>query len=119
MSTVLIIEDEAIAAITLSWIVEEMGHTVVGIAASGDHAESAAFANSPDLILSDIRILGDRDGVEVVRDILKRASPRVVFVTASTDPDTRKRAQNVGASRIVQKPYSQPEIEQAVTEALA
>ena len=118
MSTVLIIEDEAVAAMTLSWIVEEMGHTVLGAVGTGEEALDIASQTAPDLILSDIRILGQRDGVEVVEEILTLSQSRVVFVTASADEKTKCRVQTLGRHRIVCKPYSDHEIVDAVTQAL-
>ncbi len=118
MSTVLIIEDEAVAALTLSWIVEDMGHTVLGAVGTGEEAMTIVSQNAPDLILSDIRILGRRDGVEIVQEILSENKSRVVFVTASADEKTRCRVRLLGQHRIVCKPYSDIEIVQAVNEAL-
>ena len=118
VSTVLIIEDEAVAAMTLAWIVEDMGHTVLGAVGTGEEAMDIVSQTAPDLILSDIRILGRRDGVEIVQEILVDNNPRVVFVTASADEKTKGRVSLLGPHRIVCKPYCDHDIIEAVTEAL-
>jgi CheY-like chemotaxis protein len=61
---VLIVEDESIIALDIQTSLETAGYTVVAIATSATEALEAAATLAPDIVLMDIRIRGDRDGVE-------------------------------------------------------
>jgi DNA-directed RNA polymerase specialized sigma24 family protein len=79
---VLIIEDEPIIAMDLQGIVEALGHTVIGIAATHAAAVTLAGRHDADLVLADIQLADGSSGVDAVRDILADHVVPVVFVTA-------------------------------------
>ncbi|GGE12942.1 response regulator [Polymorphobacter glacialis] len=79
---VLIIEDEPIIAMDLQNIVEGLGHTVVGIAATRTEALALSDANETDLVLADIQLADGSSGIDAVKDILAGHDVPVVFVTA-------------------------------------
>ena len=81
-TTVLVIEDEPIIALDIAGIVRDLGHTVVGIAASQAEAVAMARAKRPGLVLADIHLGEGGSGLSAVNEILKSIDVPVIFVTA-------------------------------------
>ena len=79
---ILIVEDERLIAIDLQRRLTRLGYTVVALAASGAEAIQEALALHPDVVLMDIRLQGDMDGVEAAQQIHASAAIPVVFMTA-------------------------------------
>ena len=79
--SVLIIEDEQIVASDIARIVEEMGHRVAGLASHQVEAVALAEQLKPGLVLADIRLEGDGDGIAAAQGILESFSVPIVFVT--------------------------------------
>ena len=101
---VLVVEDEVMLAMALEDLLEEAGHTVVGIAASKAQAIAAADATRPDLVFVDIHLLDGPTGLDVAEHLRAVAGTAVVFMTANVRkvPDDF-----VGAMGVIAKPYSQ------------
>ncbi len=118
MARVLIVEDEWLVSMEAEAALEEAGYRVVGIAASAGAAITLAELHRPNLILMDIRINGDRDGVDAAIEIFQRLGVRSIFVSAHADGRTRERAQSARPLDWVAKPYSSPQLIEAVTAAL-
>ncbi|MBL8399059.1 MAG: response regulator [Candidatus Accumulibacter sp.] len=91
---ILIVEDEAIIAMDLSQRLEVFGYDVTGIAASGDQALRLCYDTRPDLVMMDIVIRGDKDGIETAALIRGRYDIPVVYLTAYSDLATLQRARN-------------------------
>ncbi|WP_316977174.1 response regulator [Shumkonia mesophila] len=81
-TSVLIIEDEPIIAFDLSDIVSEMGHDVIGTAATKDEAVALAMRRRPGIILADIQLGDGSSGIDAVAEIHRTRDVPVVFVTA-------------------------------------
>src|SRR3954471_17128781 len=80
---VLIVEDEAIVAMTLEAMVQDIGHIVAGIASDARAALRLAVSRAPDVVLMDVRLgpAGD-EGIAAAGAVRARTSARVIFVTA-------------------------------------
>ena len=115
---VLVVEDD----VPLSTVVEDVltyeGYAVVGTARSAEEAISMAVAHGPDLVLMDIRLLGDSDGIAAAGQILKRTGIRCLIATGQTDAKTKERAALVQPLGWLPKPYGNEEVVQAVADAL-
>ncbi len=120
---ILIVEDEGIVALDLKQMVEQMGYTVSAVARSGETAVEQATALRPDLILMDIRLKGEMDGVDATETIHKMLDVPVVYVTAFVDRPTLQRARSTQPQGYVFKPLDPRElrfvIEQALNNGLA
>jgi CheY-like chemotaxis protein len=81
-SRILVIEDEMVIALHIQSVVETMGHSVVGIAATAAEAIAMAHEHRPDLILADINLGEGPSGVDAAKDILDDFDVPVIFVTA-------------------------------------
>ena len=80
---IMVIEDEAIIAMDISGIVEDMGHDVTGIARTRDQAVELARKDPPDMILADIQLADKSSGIDAVNHILAELGEvPVVFITA-------------------------------------
>src|SRR5438270_12312056 len=79
---ILIVEDESIVQLDLQTRLERMGYHVVGIASRGEEAVAKSVELKPDLIIMDVRLDGDMDGVEAARRIRELQGTPVVYVTA-------------------------------------
>ncbi|HYF26390.1 MAG TPA: response regulator [Baekduia sp.] len=109
---VLIVEDEVLVAAELAWLVEELGHEVVGQAISSDEALSLAERHAPDLALVDIHLTDGPTGVEVARRVSEDCGAMVLFMTAN-----QKRVPDdfAGAAGLIAKPYSDHGVREAVS----
>ncbi len=87
MKKILIIEDETIISFGYRLQLERMGFDVVGTARSSDEAEALMADGMPDLIIMDIYLKGDKNGLELAREIHARQPIPILFLTASTKPE--------------------------------
>jgi CheY-like chemotaxis protein len=88
----LVVEDEAIIAEHIAILLKNMGYSVVGIVASGEDAIHVTEQMKPDLVLMDIMLQGNMDGIETAQEISNRFEIPVVYLTANADDQTLKRA---------------------------
>ena len=82
---VLIVEDEQIVATELREIISSLGYRVVAAASTGLDALARTEETHPDLILMDIRIKGEMDGIETASKITARWDIPIIYVTAHAD----------------------------------
>jgi len=118
-TTILIVEDEILVAKDIRRFLHGLEYEVVGIAASGEEAIRLAVETRPHLILMDIRLKGDMDGITAAERIRERFHTPIVFLTAQWDKTTRERAKGTGAYGYVLKPWVDRELEIGVEMALA
>ena len=115
-SRVLIIEDEAIIALDLENLVNELGHRVVGIAATRDDAVHMARQRRPELILTDIKLADGSSGVEAAMAIVKEMDVPVIFITAY--PEFLLTGQRPEPTYLVTKPFSRDTVRATIGQAL-
>lgn len=115
---ILVVEDEGILAKGLQNLLEAQGFEVVGMAATGRDAIAAAMEATPDLVLMDIRLSGDMDGVEAARHIRERLDVGILYFTAHADEATLSRALETCPFAFVSKPYEERELLAAVRMSL-
>lgn len=115
---VLIVEDEAISAMAFRYMLEAMGFAIIGVVARGDHAVELCERERPDLVLMDIKLRSDMDGVEAARLIRARHSIPVILVTAYSHAELIERHENTLGFPLIVKPVDERELSLAVTAAL-
>jgi len=103
-SNILIVEDELIVALELEDRLRRQGYAIVGTARTAEEALAQSEAAPVDLALVDVRLAGQRDGIDLARDLQARAIP-VVFLTAHGDDETLARVNSVGAQGYLLKPF--------------
>src|SRR4051812_29910751 len=89
---ILVVEDESIIAKGIQNDLRNMGYAVPAVAASGAEALEKAAETYPDLVLMDIVLKGDMDGIETSRQIRDRFDVPIVYLTAYEDDITLRRA---------------------------
>ncbi|WP_020603461.1 response regulator [Spirosoma spitsbergense] len=115
---ILIVEDEAILALDLKAKLEKEGYRVVGVAASGKQA-LALFAEHPvDLLLCDIHIKGDWDGIETAQRILAQRPLPLIYLTAYSDKATLERAGQTTPLAYIVKPVHLAQLRVAIDMAM-
>ncbi|SLM47358.1 protein of unknown function [Nitrospira japonica] len=107
---ILIVEDEAVVAADLAGKLERAGYRVVGIAADGEDALETAAAQLPDLVLMDIRLAGQMDGIETAERIREARSIPVIYLTAHSDASTLQRASMTEPFGYILKPFDERDI---------
>jgi AmiR/NasT family two-component response regulator len=103
---VLVTEDNWLIANEWRAALEAAGYEVVGIAVSTNEVIEFCRRDRPDFVLMDIRLLGDRDGIEAASVIWRAHDTRCVFITAQDDADTRARAAAVDPLGWIVKPLA-------------
>lgn len=114
MSKILIVEDEQIVAHDIALSLKALGYEVTGVTASAVECLQAAEQNLPDLVLMDIHIDGDVDGVEAATELRQRYDLPVVFLTAYADEATFERAKQSAPLGYVIKPFRRSDLKSAV-----
>lgn len=115
---ILVVEDEALLAEEIRDRLEHLGHDVVGVADNGADAIDIARQTCPDLVLMDIRIKGDLDGIETADLIHGELDIPVVFSTAHSDRDTLQQAQITGLFGYIIKPWREQDLVMAIRLAM-
>ncbi|MCA9909262.1 MAG: response regulator, partial [Anaerolineae bacterium] len=85
---ILIVEDESIVALEMKMSLRRLGHEVVGMATSGRDAVYLASLHRPSLILMDIRLRGELDGIQAAELIRAEMETILIFVTGQADEAT-------------------------------
>src|ERR1051325_9878103 len=111
---VLIVEDERIIALDLRRMLRDSGYDAVGIAASAEEALALAAAERPDLVLMDIRIRGDIDGIATARLLQQSFRLPVIYISAHADDATIDRAKATNPFGYLLKPIKPAELKTAV-----
>ncbi len=116
---VLIVEDEAVIALDLESRLQRLGYEVVGLADEHDEAVRLAREHRPELVLMDINLVGERDGIDVARTILEHLDVPIIFLTAYSSDDLSARAAEVGPYGYLLKPVESRQLAVTLTVALS
>jgi len=107
---VLIVEDELIIALMIERMVQNLGHKVLAKVTSGEAAIEAAKEHRPDVILMDIRLQGEMDGIDAMSVIRRTSNIPVIFITGNSDENYRKRVQEADPLGFLTKPITQGDL---------
>jgi CheY-like chemotaxis protein len=115
---ILIVEDERIVARDLAETLNAFGYHVVATASSGEAAIEKADELEPDLVLMDIRLAGDLDGVQAAEAIWSRRDTPIIYLTAHSDDETLHRARTTRPCGYLVKPFNSSDLRSAIDAAL-
>ncbi len=118
-SKILIVEDEIIIAIDLKIRLENLGYYVPGIAVNGNDAIKKTGEKNPDLILMDILLNGETDGIEVAQQIRNKYDIPIIYLTGSQNDNLLERAETTAPYGYINKPFDNTEIENAIQLAVS
>jgi len=115
---ILIVEDESIVALDLSMRLQKEGYEVVGIASNSDDALVLFTEQKPDLVLMDINIKGNKDGIETAKELKKVQDVPLIFLTAFSQNEYVSRAKTVNPSAYLVKPFNNDSLHTSIQIAI-
>ncbi|MEP7122908.1 MAG: response regulator [Byssovorax sp.] len=110
MAKIMVVEDESIVAKDLELTLKRLGYSVPATASSAADALSKADKHRPDLVLMDIHLQGDIDGIAVARRLRSEMDIPVIYLTAYADDDTVARARETEPFGYLLKPFNEREL---------
>src|SRR5262245_35535662 len=116
---ILVVEDERLVATALQNELEQFGYNVTGIASSAKEAVQKAVEHKPDLVLMDIHLRGQEDGIDAAQKIHAACGIPVVYLSAFFDAETVARASDTQAFGYLLKPYEEQELHTTIEMTLA
>ncbi|MEP2448566.1 MAG: response regulator [Balneola sp.] len=111
---VLIVEDDMIISLVVENMIKELGHIVVGKAVSGEEAIVIANKEKPDILLMDIRLKGDMDGIDTVAKIKETIDSQVIYLTGNSDRLNFERAKDTDFADLIVKPFTISDLDKSL-----
>jgi DNA-binding LytR/AlgR family response regulator len=111
---ILIVEDEMIIAANISLQLSSLGYEVTGIIPRGEEALNKIKQNQPDIILMDISLKGDLDGIETVQIMQNDYDIPVIYLTANADDGNFNRAKETHPYAFISKPFKKLDLQRAI-----
>jgi two-component system, response regulator PdtaR len=102
----LIVEDDLLIASQMEFALNEAGFEVLAVLTTGEEALQIAGTVHPDLAVMDIRLAGERDGVDTAIELFRSYGIRCIFASAYSDQEARRRAEIACPLGWLQKPYT-------------
>ena len=115
---VLVVEDEAIVAADLAAQLRRLKYKVPAVVSTGEEALALVSRISPSLVLMDIKLAGEVDGIEAARRIQTELATPVIYLSAHSDEATLARAKTTGAYGYLVKPFDLAELRTTIEVAL-
>jgi two-component system, response regulator PdtaR len=116
---IVVAEDESIVRLDLKEMLENQGYLVVGEATDGKSAINMARELKPDLLLMDIKMPGELDGIAAAKILAEERVAPVLLLTAFSDREFVDRARESGVMGYIVKPFGEAELVPAIEVALA
>jgi DNA-binding NarL/FixJ family response regulator len=118
VARVLIVEDEYIFALGLETMLQSLGFSPCAVARSAAQAVSFTRARRPDIVIMDVNLAGEVDGIAAAREIAAEHRCPLIFLTAYTDEATVNRMLSVSPAAIIRKPGTPEALVSAIHKAL-
>jgi excisionase family DNA binding protein len=118
MARILVVEDEIVVAMDIQKSLTSLGYSSPDVVFTGSDAVQTAVETHPDLVLMDIRLKGDMDGIEAAEQIRRRLDIPVVYLTAYADKQTLERAKRTQPYGYILKPFREKDLESSIEVAL-
>ena len=115
-TNVMIIEDEPLISADLESLLEELGHSVDGVATTHTEAVALAKAKKPSLVLADLQLADGSSGADAVKDIIKDYDVPVIFITGV--PEKLLTGEKVEPAYLISKPFERSNVKAAISQAL-
>jgi CheY-like chemotaxis protein len=115
---ILIVEDDAITAMDMENHLKRLDYNVVGMVAYGEKAIEKVKENTPDLVLMDIVLKGEMDGIEAAGEIHTQFDLPIIFLTAHADKERIERAKITMPFGFILKPFQNKDLKVTIEMAL-
>lgn len=116
---ILAIEDDPILADTLGLLVEELGYLMIAVVDNSTEALRMFKATLPDLVLMDIQIKGQLNGIEVAQRMMEERPTPIIFITSLRDRDIFEQAKAIGPHAFLNKPFDELSVQNAIELAVS
>jgi DNA-binding LytR/AlgR family response regulator len=117
-TNVLVVEDESIVSKDIQHSLKKLGYNVVGAAATGEKALELAISERPDIILMDIMLKGDMNGIETAEKIKEDLRIPIIYLTAYADESTLEKAKITEPYGYIIKPFKEVDLHTSIEMAL-
>ncbi len=117
-STVLVVEDESIVSKDIQYSLKKLGYEVIGSSATGAKAIELALELKPNIVLMDIMLKGDINGIEASAEIKKSLNIPIIFLTAYADENTLEKAKITEPYAYILKPFKEIDLHTSIEMAL-
>lgn len=114
MSQILIVEDDMIIAANLSLQLTKLGYDISGIVCKGEDAITHVKSNPPDIVLMDINLKGDIDGIDAALEIHQIREVPIIYLTANNDDVTFGRAKATHPYAFISKPFNKLNLQRTI-----
>lgn len=111
---ILVVEDEMLIGAKISLLLTNLGYEVTGILPRGEEALLHIKDNKPDIILLDINLKGDIDGIETAKRLQEISDTAIIYLTANADEATFNRAKTTSPQAFISKPFKQLDLQRAI-----
>lgn len=111
---ILIVEDEMIIAANISLQLTELGYIVTGIVPRGEDALKHIEDNKPDILLLDINLKGQLDGIQTAEAMQKKYDIPIIYLTANSDDANFNRAKHTHPFAFISKPFKKLDLQRAI-----
>ena len=118
-SRIMIVEDEEIVSFDLKKTLEKLGYQVIAQASSGIEAIEKAENFKPDIILMDIRLKNELDGIDTAHIISFKQKIPIIYLTSFGNEEIKKRARKTTASAFLLKPFDEENLKLTIDNALS
>lgn len=115
---ILVVEDQTIVALNIKNRLRDLGYAIAGSAVSGAEAIREAELTNADLVLMDIMLKGNMDGIEAARIIKSRFGIPIIYLTACTDFETLERTKITDPEGYISKPFKEEDLYKNIEAAL-
>jgi len=116
--TIFIVEDNPVIADLISWRLTEMGYQVAGTAEDSTQAMSRIKEIMPSLVLMDISLPGDMDGIDAATEIIKNFGIPIVYISSILDAEIIERAKKTKPRGYIVKPFTDNQLRATIEMAL-
>jgi CheY-like chemotaxis protein len=115
---ILVVEDQNIVALNIRNKLKNLGYAVPATASTGEDAIRKAELTGSDLVLMDIMLKGDMDGIDAAKEIKARFGTPILYLTAYTDDETLERAKKTEPAGYISKPFKEEDLHSNIEMAL-
>ncbi len=115
---ILVVEDESIIGLNIKKKLKSFGYTVPAIVATGEEAIKMAEITFPDLVLMDVRLKGEMDGVDTAEKIRENFDIPIIYLTAYSDDEVLEKAKRTRPYGYIVKPFKADDLHSNIEMAL-
>lgn len=116
---ILVVEDDMIISMVLERMVKKLGHQVIDKVVTGQGAIDTTFELEPDLILMDIQLKDDIDGISAMQEIRKESDVHVIYITGNSDQYNLSRAEETNFIDYLVKPIQMNHLKKSINKAFS